>query len=280
MPRHFRSGRRGSSRISPMVTKQKRPNDPYGSMLLAQLTSGEKLCEIIEREDNYIDTGSEPGCYFSEFKDWSAAEKKAVSYAKGRVLDLGAGAGRHSLYLQDKGLDVTAIDNSAGAIKVCKERGIRKAMVRSIADISRFRPGSFDTVLMMGNNFGLLADPVNAKVRLAELGRITSPKAVIVAGSLNPYGTTKKEHLRYHRYNRGRGRMPGQITFRVRFGSSIGEWFDYLLVSPDEMRNILEQSAWTVSRFIGNTERSYFAILRKVTRPSRASFASVRQTRR
>lgn len=263
-----------------MVAKSNKPADPYGAMLLEQLRSGEKLREIIEREDNYIDTASEPGLYISEYKNWSADERKAVSFAKGRVLDIGAGAGRHSLYLQGKSLEVTAIDNSAGAIKVCKARGIEKAMVRSIADISRFKAGSFDTVLMMGNNFGLLGDPKTARARLADLDRVTSAEAVIIAGSRNPYGTANKEHLRYHKLNRMRGRMPGQITFRVRFGSLIGEWFDYLLVSPEEMEQVLEGSRWKVSRFIGNTKGNYFAIVEKLTPPLQAISSFARPTRR
>jgi SAM-dependent methyltransferase len=247
-----------------MVTNTYKPSDPYGAMLLEQMKTGEKLCEIIEREDSYIDTASEPGHYISEHKNWSSDERKAVSIAKGRVLDVGAGAGRHSLYLQEKGLDVTAIDNSPGAIRVCKARGVKKAIVRSIADISRFKAGSFDSILMLGNNFGLLRDPKSARRRLAEFDRITADNAVIIAGSLNPYGTKNKEHLRYHKFNRQRGRMPGQITFRVRFRSLIGEWFDYLLVSPEEMGQVLNGTIWKASRFVGNHNGNYFGIIRKL----------------
>lgn len=261
-----------------MVTRKDKPADPYGAMLLEQLRSGEKLCELIEREDNYIDTASEPGYYISEYKHWSKDERRAISFAKGRVLDIGAGAGRHSLHLQNKGLDVTAIDNSPGAVKVCRARGVARSAVLSIADIRRFKAASFDTILMMGNNFGLLGDPVRAHNTLAELDEITSDGAVIIAGSLNPYGTTNKEHLRYHRFNRSRGRLPGQITFRVRFRSLIGEWFDYLLVSPEEMERVLNGTAWHVSRSIGNRQGNYFAVIAK-RQPSAAS-PSVRKTRR
>ena len=246
-----------------MVGKEKKPDDPYGQMLLASLESGEKLSEIIEREDKYIDTGSEPGLYFSEYKSWPAAEKEAIDYAKGRILDIGCGAGRHSLFLQDKGLDVTAIDNSPGAIKVCKTRGIKKALVKSVSEISKFKSGSFDTVLLLGNNFGLFGDFQSARKRLKQLDRITTDAGMIIAGTRNPYGTTSPEHLRYHKLNRDRGRLPGQITFRIRFGALVGEWFDYVLVSPDEMESILDRTGWQIVKFFGKTSCNYYAVIEK-----------------
>jgi SAM-dependent methyltransferase len=180
-----------------MVKKAKKTDDAYGQMLLKQLRTGEVLREIIEREDNFIDVGSAPGHYFSEYKSWAPAEKQAIKYAKGRVLDVGCGAGRHSLYLQEKGLDVTGMDNSPGAIKVCKARGVRRALARPIEEVSKFRAASFDTVIMMGNNFGLLGDPEKTKKLLREFYRITSDDAVIIAATLNPYGTSNPEHLRF-----------------------------------------------------------------------------------
>jgi SAM-dependent methyltransferase len=247
-----------------MVTTRK-DNDAFGQMLLAQYKSGGKLCEIIEREDNYIDTGSRPGSYLSEFKDWWPSERQAIKLAKGRVLDIGCGGGRHSVYLQDKGLDVTGIDTSPGAIKVCKLRGLKKAILRSIDDVSKFRPKSFDTVLMLGNNFGLVRSPDGAHKFLKDLSRITSDDALIIAGTRNPYGTTNPLHFGYHKFNRSRGRLPGQLTIRARFGVTVGEWFDYLLVSPQEMEKILEGTGWEISRLIGPTNESYFAIVTKST---------------
>ena len=246
-----------------MVEKNRRTQDAYGQILLAQYESGDKLCEIIERDDNYIDSGSELGHYFSDYKDWPRAEKKIISFARGRVLDIGCGAGRHAIYLQDRGLDVTGIDVFPGAIKVSKARGLKKALVRRIEDISKFKPHSFDTVLMMGNNFGLFGGPARAKRLLKSLAIITSDDAQIIAGTRNPYGTTVREHLRYHRFNKQRGRMPGQLRIRARFGSAIGGWFDYLLVSPQEMEKIFDGSEWTIKSFYGNTENSYFALIQK-----------------
>lgn len=241
--------------------------DAYGQQLLAQHNGQTATVEIIEREDRFIDTGSEPGLYFRDYKQWSPLERQAIKAAKGRVLDIGCGAGRHSLYLQQKGFDVTGIDISPGAVKVCKLRGLRKAFVRPITEVGKFKPDSFDTVLMLGNNFGLFGSAKGAKLRLKNLYRISSPDALIIAGTRNPYKTNNLNHLQYLRLNKKRGRMSGQIRIRARFERTIGPWFDYLFVSPEEMEDVLSDTDWQVERFIGPEEANYFAVIRKRSYP-------------
>jgi len=129
-----------------------------------------------------------------------------MEFVKGRVLDIGCGAGRHSLYLQRKGFDVLGIDISPLAIKVCKLRGLKKAKVMSIDDIGKFAADSFDTILMLGNNFGLFGSPGKAKKLLKKLYEITSLEALIIAESRDPYETDNPAHLEYHEFNRKKGK--------------------------------------------------------------------------
>jgi SAM-dependent methyltransferase len=236
-------------------------NDAFGENLLEQYHGGRPMSEIIERDDGYIDTGSDAGAYFEDYKDWSKGEQRAIGLARGRVLDIGCGAGRHSLYLQRKGFDVTAIDSSPGAIKVCKLRGIKKAMVRSIQDVDKFRPASFDTVLMLGNNFGLFSSRKKAPLLFKKLAKVVSPEGKIIAGSLNPYATTNPDHLAYQQRNKERGRMAGQIRFRIRYKGVTGKWFDYLFVSHEEMQDILSGTDWHVEKFIKTFADNYLAVI-------------------
>ncbi len=237
--------------------------DGYGQQLLAQFNSKTPTAEFIERDDNYIDTGSDAGMYFCEYEQWSALERQVIEHARGRVLDVGCGAGRHSLYLQQKGFDVVGIDNSPGAIEVCKLRGLKNAIIRPIADVAAFEPDSFDTILMLGNNLGLFGDAENAKLILRKFSGITSADAQIIAGTLNPYKTDIPEHLEYLEFNRRRGRMPGQIKMRVRYGKAVGEWFDYLFVSPEEMRDIVKDTDWQIKELIDSGESKYYAVIGK-----------------
>ncbi len=241
----------------------KTTEDAFGRMLLEQYSGGEPTAEIVEREDGYIDTGSDPGTYFQPYSHWMPIERRAIRYARGRVLDIGCGAGRHVLHLQERGLDVTGVDNSPGAVKVCRLRGVKKVLLRPIEDIGRFGPGAFDTVLMMGNNFGLFGSAARTKQLLRKLMRITSGEARIIAGTTNPHLTTDPDNLQYQRWNRKRGRMAGQIRLRVRFKSSMSRWFDYLLVSPKEMESLLDGTGWEIERLIGLGEPAYFAVIRR-----------------
>ena len=169
---------------------------------------------ITERSDGFIDP-EDPQIYFHKYNQWLDVEKRAMKYVKGRrVLDIGCGVGRHALYLQNKrkGLDVLGIDTSALAIKVCK-LGLKHAKVHSITQFTlkqRRRNYTFDTILMLGNNFGLFGSFRRARWLLQRFHKMTSDDALIIAQSMDPYKTHEQAHLTYHKLNRMKGRMPGQ----------------------------------------------------------------------
>jgi SAM-dependent methyltransferase len=217
---------------------------------------------IIERYDGYINSSGSITLYFSGFKDWPLIERKAIRLARGRVLDIGCGAGRHCLYLQEKGLDVTGIDNSPLAIEVCKQRGVKDAILLSIGDI---HPGLgvFDTVLMFGSNFGLFGSFKGARRTLKKLDRITSKHAKILAMTNDLYRTEDPDHLSYHEYNRNHGRMGGQLKLKVRYRKYSTPWFDYLLVSKAEMEDILDGTGWKAARYIDSEDSHYVAVIEK-----------------
>ena len=234
--------------------------DAFGQKLWAAYT-GEEVFEIVERDDGCIDAMRMKG-YFADYEEWSPIEQKAMDFVKGRVLDIGCGAGRHSLYLQKKGLDVLGIDISPLAIKVCISRGQKKVRVMSIEEIN-FEQNSFDTILMMGNNFGLFRSFKKAKKLLKRLHEMTSENAVIIASTRDPYKTDNPAHLAYHKLNKKRGRMAGQVRIRVRFKKYVGRWFDYLMVSKEEIERILEGTGWKIKKIIESEDSNYIAIIEK-----------------
>jgi SAM-dependent methyltransferase len=252
--------------IITVVVRDSQSKDAYGHLLWDFLKGREPL-EIVERDDGLISVDYGPRVYFSNYKTWIPIEKIAMKYVRGTVLDIGCGAGRHSLYLQKKGFDVIGIDSSPLAIAVCKSRGLRKARVLSIANVGVFAPSTFDSVILMGNNFGLFGSFHRAQVLLKQLHRITTPSAKIVAATTDPYATEDPLHHAYRRWNMRRGRMAGQVRLRIRHRNLISAWMDYLLVSKKELGEILVGTGWSVYKFHNSRKASharYLMVLRKV----------------
>lgn len=239
-----------------------RETDGYGRVI-SSYHRGQAAPEIIERDDGWFAVSSGSPAYFAEFKDWPAHQRKAIRHARGRVLDVGCGAGRAALFLQEKNHPVVAIDISPGAIETCLLRGVKDARVMSITKVSRSL-GEFDTIVMFGNNFGLFGGMRRARWLLKRFHRCTSPDAKIIVESTNPYPKALPEHRMYHRRNVERGRMPGQLRIRVRSGHACTSFFDYLLVSPREMRKIIARTGWRVAEIVSSEGPAYSAVIEKV----------------
>jgi SAM-dependent methyltransferase len=238
-----------------------REKDAFGQEIWAY-HNGQSSFEVVERDDGYFGVSSGAKLYFSSHDDWPPHEQKAMERVKGRVLDIGCGAGRHSLHLQEKGFDVLGIDVSPLAIKVCRLRGLQKAEVMSI-DRVKFKPNSFDTIIMMGNNFGLFGSLTKARRLLKRFHSMTSQDALIIAETRDPYRTDNPDHLKYQEYNRNRGRMSGQLRLRIRFKKYVTPWFNYLLVSKEELKEILDGTGWKVKGFLDSGNSIYVALMEK-----------------
>jgi len=241
--------------------------DAQGRSMLDYLEQGEAY-EIIERDDGYLEFTSGPEVYFREFREWNPLQKEAIMNVSGKVLDLGCGAGRHALYLQERGFSVLGVDSSDLAVEVCRRRGVREVHALPVTKVTRSL-GIFDTILMLGNNLGLLANRRRGRWLLKRFATFTTPTARIIAESLDPHRTRNPLHLAYHQANLQRNRLPGQVRLRVRYLNLVGPWFDYLFLSPEELRVLTSGTGWRVDKVLQREGPGYIAVLvREIRRRS------------
>jgi SAM-dependent methyltransferase len=231
--------------------------DAFGH-LLTDLAAGGRVIEVVERDDGSVFTG-DPSYYLAPFRRWWPQERRAMRFVRGRILDVGCGAGRVSLYLQNRGLDVVGIDVSPLAIELARQRGAVDVRIGTLE--TALESGErFDTVLLLGNNLGLLGGERQGRRLLRSLARHSSERGRILAGSYDPYDGASERARRYQAHNRDCGKMGGVERLRVRYRQYATPWYDVLCASRDEVTELASESGWTVKRFIDDGV-GYVAVL-------------------
>jgi SAM-dependent methyltransferase len=213
------------------------------------------VIEIIERDDGLIN-GAPVDHYLDEPAEWPDHDRRALRLCRGAVLDIGSGAGRTAIELQRRGMAVTGLDVSAGAIAVARRRGLRDTVLNSVDEYAK-GPIRYDTFLLLGNGLGLIGGPERAPSFLAALADLARPGAQIIAHGTDPYGTTDPVHVSYHERNRARGRLGGQLRLRLRYRLLATDWFDYLVCSVEELESLLVGTRWRL-KSIDDADRPYY----------------------
>jgi SAM-dependent methyltransferase len=246
-----------------MRGEMRKSEDVFGRALL-DWAKGGTTPEVLERDDGFTQIGAGPEVYLSEFSGWPVAERKSIRYLRGRVIDIGCGAGRVALNLQHRGIEVVGLDSSPLAVRAAKIRGVKEVWFLPVEELAS-KIGSFDSIVLFGNNFGILQTPNHARQLLTDLAKSTKPGARIFAESTNAYcGGAPGLDRSYYWRNKERGVSPGQSRLRFRYDNLVGPWFNWLYVSQSEMRLILRGTGWHQKEVLGvGSSEPYVAILEK-----------------
>ena len=153
-------------------------NDIFGKALLDYF-NGNHTENIITSTNISEDDDMPLEFLFRDYDSMGKLEQKALELAKGRVLDVGCGAGIHSLYLQNKGFDVKAIDVSKGAVEVAQKLGVKNVALTGILDETE----KFDTILLMMNGTGIFQELSKTPAYLKHLKSLLNPGGQILADS-------------------------------------------------------------------------------------------------
>lgn len=230
------------------MTKGPKISDAFGALLLAALAvdgQPNSVFEVVEREDGHVRV-NDAARYFRA--SWGQLDDWAYERVHGQVLDVGCGAGRHALTLQDRGVPVVGLDPSPGAIEVCRRRGVHHLIHGTLEAVTS--RGGFGTVFLMGNNLGLLASREQSAPFLGHLAELSAgPGSRILASGIGvePGASSgNTADAEYMRSNQALGRLPWQVTMRSRFGNLATDWFDYLFLRLPDLAELVADSPWQI----------------------------------
>ena len=215
--------------------------EPYGQSLLDFFNGNIPAKVVVNRDDGF--TGDLlASVFFRKPSEFSPLEQMAMKLCSGWVLDVGAGAGCHSLELQDRGRRVLAIDVSPHAIEIMSKRGVKETQH---VDVFEIHKGTFDTLLMMMHGIGMVEDLSGLDRFLCHAHKLLKPDGQIVFDSLDVRCTDDPRHLAYHEANRRAGRYFGEIRMRFEYKGQIGPFFGWLHVDPETLIDHAERIGWS-----------------------------------
>ncbi|UZT97793.1 class I SAM-dependent methyltransferase [Chryseobacterium fluminis] len=195
---------------------------------------------------------------FREFSEMNEIEQKALSLSQGKVLDIGAGAGSHSLYLQNEmGLDVTALDISPKSIEVCRSRGVKKAVSENML---HFSGETFDTILLLMNGTGIFQSLTVIDLYLRKLSSLLNPKGQILIDSTDIL-------YMFDRDEDGGVYIPaegyyGELDYTVHYKGESEDPIKWLYLDYNTLKNAAENNGLAIEKVLQD-EDSYLAKLTK-----------------
>lgn len=195
---------------------------------------------------------------FRDFEEINKIEQKALQLAQGKVLDIGAGAGSHSLYLQnERELNVLALDISPKSIEVCQLRGVKNAVSKDMLD---FSGETFDTILLLMNGTGIFESLAKIDIYLQKLRTLLNEGGQILIDSTDIL-------YMFDRDEDGGVYIPadgyyGELDYIVHYKGESEEPIKWLYLDFRTLKNAAENNGFKVEKVM-QYEDSYLAKLIK-----------------
>jgi 2-polyprenyl-3-methyl-5-hydroxy-6-metoxy-1,4-benzoquinol methylase len=233
--------------------------DPMGTALLDYLNGNHE--ENITVKSSITEDDVIPVNYlFRDFEEMPGMEQKALKLCKGKVLDVGAGSGSHSLYLQKNDIEVTGIDISESACRCCTKRG-----VKNIANDDFFELPSnqrYDTLLMMMNGIGFVGSVANLDIFFLKAKQLlTSGGQIILDSSDIKYMfEDEDEEIQEIFYGEDEAYY-GEVTYLMEYKNITGEPFRWLFADPDLLKTKAEKFNFKFEKLIDGSNNDYLARL-------------------
>jgi 2-polyprenyl-3-methyl-5-hydroxy-6-metoxy-1,4-benzoquinol methylase len=181
---------------------------------------------------------------FRDFDAMPKLEQRALQLAKGKILDVGCGAGSHSLYLQnEKKLNITAIDISENAIKACTLRGLKKTRVQEIMTLENEK---YDTILLLMNGAGMCGKLKNISKFLLKLKSLLNENGQILLDSSDIIymfdededgGTRGEAELSATKWIPVNNSYYGEVVFNISYKGQKEKPFNWMYIDYNTLQN-------------------------------------------
>lgn len=228
--------------------------DPMGQVILAY-HQGDKNAKL-EIETNLTEGEDLTGEYlFRKYKQFPMLEKEAMKRCKGKVLDVGAGAGCHSIYLKEKGFDVKSIDISRLSIQVMQERGLN-AHLQNVCNLGDEK---YDTLLLMMNGIGIVGVISDLSPFLQNIKRNLTPNGQILLDSSDLiYMFLDDDNSALIDLNAD---YYGEIQYILTYKNIKSSPFNWLFISFDILKDYAELNGFVCEKVCDGEHYDYLAKL-------------------
>ena len=211
-------------------------NDPFGEAIQDYFEKGKAPDLIVN--SNYTE-GEEIAAswFFRTEKEMPAVERAALKRCNGKVLDIGAAAGCHTLFLQKKGFNVTALEKSEKAAEVMKKRGIQKVVC---GDIYQFSENQFDTILLLMNGAGIGETIAGLEKLLTHIKTLLTEKGQILIDSTDIKYLFKEEDGSLW-IDLANDSYYGEMEYEVKYKKSVSN-FKWLFVDFETLKKVAKKA--------------------------------------
>lgn len=210
---------------------------------------------IIVHSDDFDDDTIDTGYLFRTYKQMPALEKKAMSLCSGSILDVGACAGTHSVYLQDKGFEVTSIETSALCCEVLRSRNLRNVIHQ---DIYKFSNPKFDTILMLMNGTGIAGTLDGLDILFHHLKTLLNPEGQILIDSSDLIYLFEQEDGSAM-IDVSANNYYGQLTFQTEYKGFTSQPFPWLYADLSNLGNAVEKNQLRIKKVFKGQHYDYLA---------------------
>lgn len=232
--------------------------DPFGTALLDYI-SGIKDQQI-EVETNLTENETIPVPYlFRTWEEMPEKEQFALSLAKGKILDVGAGAGSHALALQNLKKEVTALDWSENCCKVMEKRGVAQILQEDFFKIDENT--KYDSLLFLMNGFGIVGKLERLDLFFQKCKSLLSPGGIVIGESVDILYMFEDEEEEGAYLIDINGDYYGELNYRMSYKDIKGEWFPWLYVSSDHVIEAAERNGFKMIDFFEGEDSDYIICL-------------------